>query len=133
MRIGPSSSSGGRGMKLTSLSSSKTENLKEDAGAADTVSAWSENAHFFNSSVSKAGLSRPLMTLSMDMKQRVDSELGVWKAGHACALCGIRRDERVPGVDMGVEDSFGEFWVEFWGHRDCRDFWGDYRGLLSQR
>jgi len=35
----------------------------------------------------------------------------------------LKRDERVARVEFGVEDSFGEWWVEHWGHRTCRNFW----------
>ena len=131
MRIGPATSGGGRGMKLTAID--KSESLKEEKEATDVVSIWEKNAHLFNTSIAKAGIQRPLMALSLNMKPRLESGISMLKAPHACALCGIKRDERVPQIDLRIEDSFGEFWVEHWGHRDCRDFWSQYKDILSQR
>lgn len=132
MRIGPAASTGGgRGMKLAAID--KSESLKEEKEAADVVSAWEKSAHLFNSTVSKVGIQRPLMALYLSVRPRLASGLDVIKASHACALCGINRDERVSQVDVNVEDSFGEYWIEHWGHRDCRDFWATYKGRLRQR
>ena len=133
MRIGPATSrGGGRGMKLAAID--KSESLKEEKEAADVVGAWGKSAHLFNSTVSKAGIQRPLMALYLSVRPRLTSGVDVLKASHACALCGINRDERVPQVDVNVEDSFGEYWIEHWGHRDCRDFWTTtYLHRLQQR
>ena len=133
MRIGPAASAGGggRGMKLAAID--KSESLKEEKEAADVVSVWGKNAHLFNSTVSKAGVPRPLMALYLSVRPRLTSGVDILKASHACALCGINRDERVPQVDINVEDSFGEYWIEHWGHRDCRDFWFTYKDNLHQR
>ena len=133
MRIGPAASrGGGRGMKLAAID--KSESLKEEKEAADVVGAWGKSAHLFNSTVSKAGIQRPLMALYLSVRPRLTSGVDVLKASHACALCGINRDERVPQVDVNVEDSFGEYWIEHWGHRDCRDFWTTtYLHRLQQR
>jgi hypothetical protein len=132
MRIGPAASTGGgRGMKLAAID--KSESLKEEKEAADVVGAWEKSAHLFNSTVSKVGIQRPLMALYLSVRPRLASGLDVIKASHACALCGINRDERVSQVDVNVEDSFGEYWIEHWGHRDCRDFWATYKGRLRQR
>ena len=133
MRIGPAASGGGgRGMKLAAID--KSESLKEEKEAADVVGAWGKSAHLFNSTVSKAGIQRPLMALYLSIRPRLVSGVDVLKASHACALCGINRDERVSQVDVNVEDSFGEYWIEHWGHRDCRDFWtSTYVHRLHQR
>jgi hypothetical protein len=133
MRIGPAASrGGGRGMKLAAID--KSESLKEEKEAADVVGAWGKSAHLFNSTVSKAGIQRPLMALYLSVRPRLTSGVDVLKASHACALCGINRDERVTQVDVNVEDSFGEYWIEHWGHRDCRDFWTTtYVHRLHQR
>lgn len=129
VRIGPAG--GGRGMKLAAID--KSESLKEDKEAADVVGAWEKSAHLFNSTVSKAGVQRPLMALYMSVRPRTITGIDVLKASHACALCGINRDERMAHVDTRVEDSFGEYWIEHWGHRDCRDFWATYKDRLHQR
>jgi hypothetical protein len=133
MRIGPAASrGGGRGMKLAAID--KSESLKEEKEAADVVGAWGKSAHLFNSTVSKAGIQRPLMALYLSVRPRLTSGVDVLKASHACALCGINRDERVSQIDVNVEDSFGEYWIEHWGHRDCRDFWTTtYLHRLHQR
>jgi hypothetical protein len=131
MRMGPAASGGGgRGMKLAAID--KTESLKEDKEAADVVEAWEKSAHLFNSTVSKAGVQRPLMVLYLSVRPRPAAGVDVLRASHACALCGINRDERVP-AETSVEDSFGEYWIEHWGHRDCRDFWITYKDRLHQR
>lgn len=132
VRIGPAvSAGGGRGMKLAAID--KSESLKEDKEAADVVGAWEKSAHLFNSTVSKAGVQRPLMALYMSVRPRTTTGIDVLKASHACALCGINRDERMAHVDTRVEDLFGEYWIEHWGHRDCRDFWTTYKDRLHQR
>jgi hypothetical protein len=43
------------------------------------------------------------------------------------------RDERVANVDAHVEDSFGEWWTEHWGHLECRLFWEENQASLAQR
>jgi hypothetical protein len=132
MRIGPAASTGGgRGMKLAAID--KSESLKEEKEAAEVVSAWERSAHLFNSTVSKAGIQRPLMALYLSVRPRLTSGVDVLKASHACALCGINRDERVPQVEANVEDLFGEYWTEYWGHRDCKNFWTTYKDRLHQR
>jgi hypothetical protein len=118
-------------MKLAAIH--KSESLKEEKEAADVVSAWEKSAHLFNSTASKVDIKRPLMALYLSVRPRPANGLDVLKASHACALCGINRNERVPQIDVNVEDSFGEYWIEHWGHRDCRDFWATYKGRLHQR
>jgi hypothetical protein len=63
----------------------------------------------------------------------VSTAKGVPTAPRACVVCGLKRDERVAKVDGEVEDSFGEWWVEFWGHRECRNFWVGHERELRQR
>lgn len=43
-----------------------------------------------------------------------------------CIICGLKREECVGKVDFEVEDSFGEWWVEYWGYRVCKNFWIEY-------
>ena len=132
MRIGPAASAGGgRGMKLAAID--KSESLREEREAADVVGAWEKSAHMFNTTVSKAGIKRPLMAFYLSVRPRLTSGVEVLKASHACALCGINRDERVAQVDVNVEDSFGEYWIDQWGHRDCREVWATYKHRLHQR
>ena len=131
MKIGPAGAGGGgRGMKLTAVD--KTESLREEKEVADVVSEWQKNAHLFNSTLKQASIHRPLMNLYMSVKPRAGDSSAL-RAPHACALCGIKRDERLQQVDVDVEDSFGEYWTEHWGHRDCREFWSKYETFLSKR
>ena len=58
---------------------------------------------------------------------------GGLEAAYVCPVCGMKRSERVVGVDEGVEDVFGEFWVEGWGHRACGEVWYAWKGMLGQR
>ena len=118
-------------MKLASID--KSENLKEEKEAIDVVAEWEKHAHLFNSTTSKAGIHRPAMHLTTSLRPSPVEGARIIKAAKACVLCGLRREERIPHVDIDVEDSFGEFWVEYWGHRDCRDIWVKYKELLSHR
>lgn len=131
-KIGPAvAGRKGGGMKLAAID--KTEGLKEERELADVVQAWEKHAHVFNSTIHKAGIRRPLMTLSGQFRPRPAKGAGVLISPHACALCGLRRDERVLEVDHNVDDLFGEFWIEHWGHHDCRDFWHENQDILPQR
>jgi hypothetical protein len=131
-RIGPAAvGRKGGGMKLAAID--KNEGLKEEREVADVVQAWERYAHNFNSVVQRSGIQRPLMTICKQLKPRPETGVGVVSSHRACALCGLRRDERVSGADFDVNDSFGEFWIEHWGHRDCKGFWQTYHALLPQR
>lgn len=130
MRIGPSSSRGG--MKLNTVN--KLENIKEEQDAVDVLTAWRNHQSLFNSCLQSTGL-KVIPAVSEPSVLKVVTEKGALKASHACALCALKRDERVPRVDEdeSLHDSFGEWWTEHWGHTQCRLFWEGNRGLLGQR
>ncbi|KAJ5132156.1 hypothetical protein N7448_006314 [Penicillium atrosanguineum] len=131
MRIGPAGKPGG--MKLSAVN--KHENVKEEQDAVDALSLWRERAALFNAVIQTAGL-RPIPPIPGPSALKVimaKPEQGGIKAGHACALCALKRDERVLKVDEDVQDSFGEWWTEHWGHTGCRMFWERNSGLLGQR
>lgn len=131
-RIGPAAPGGKTGgMKLTAID--KSESLKEEREVVDVVQAWERHAHFFNSTLHQAGLRRPLMTLSERLSARPIKGVGVLTSQYPCALCGLKRDDRVSEASINVNDSFGEFWIEHWGHRDCKDFWNKNQALLPHR
>jgi hypothetical protein len=131
-KIGPATAGGrGGGMKLAAID--KSESIKEEREIADVLLAWNKHAHLFNSTVTKAGVRRPMMALSAKLRPRPAKGAVVLSSPHACALCGLKRDERVADADINVDDSFGEFWVDHWGHRDCRDFWQQNKAFLPQR
>jgi hypothetical protein len=67
------------------------------------------------------------------------AEEGGIKAERACVVCGLKREERVVGAGAGLDgadvwDQFGEWWIDHWGHRECKDWWeGSERELRKQR
>ena len=131
MRIGPARSGKPGGMKLSTIN--KNEDIKEQQQAVDVIAMWRDRAALFSSVVQASG-KRPVPVVAENIRAITASPgQGALKASHACALCGLKRDERLPKVDEGVEDSFGEWWTDHWGHTDCRDFWGANSKFLDQR
>jgi hypothetical protein len=119
------------GMKLASLN--KSESAREEREAAEAVDVWNSNLHYWASVVSKAKVHAGPLKLSTSVTVKTAQGPGVMEAKDICALCGLKRNERVVGVDEGVEDVFGEFWCEGWGHRECVEWWEVNQGLLSKR
>lgn len=134
MRIGPARAGKPGGMKLSAVN--KHEDVKEEQDAVDVLALWRERASLFNSIVQAAG-QKPIPVVPDPAALRVvtvKAEQGGIKASHACALCALRRDERVVRVDEeDVQDNFGEWWTEHWGHTGCKVFWEENRSLLMQR
>lgn len=134
MRIGPARAGKSSGMKLSAVN--KHEDVKEKQDAVDVLSLWRERAALFNSVVQAAGR-RPIPAVADPNALKVimaRAETGAIKASHPCALCALKRDERVLKLDAeNVQDSFGEWWTEHWGHTACREFWEASRELLGQR
>ena len=116
MRIGPASSRATSGMKLSSID--KSESMKEEREVSDVVRAWKEQVGKVRHVVSAANQVKsgtlglvPDLLETMAVRVLKQSEGGV-PAPQACMLCGLKRDERVGAADQGVEDSFGEWWIE---------------------
>ncbi|OQE79756.1 hypothetical protein PENNAL_c0050G06494 [Penicillium nalgiovense] len=134
MRIGPARSGKSGGMKLNSVN--KQENIKEEQDAVDVITTWRERAAIFNAVLQAAG-QRTIPTVPDPSALKVitaRADQGALKASHPCALCSLKRDERVLRVDeQNVQDSFGEWWTEHWGHTACRQFWERNRNMLGQR
>ncbi|KAI9837961.1 MAG: hypothetical protein M1819_006115 [Sarea resinae] len=139
-RIGPARSGHAGGMKLTTVD--KAETRREEREIADVVRAWKEQLGRLRAAVAAANTSDPAAVGAApipDIQENPPVKLlreseGAVSAPQPCALCGLRRDERVERVDPArVEDSFGEWWVDYWGHTACRNFWEEHRGKLSQR
>lgn len=123
-------------MKLSGVD--KAEIAREDREAAETIRVWKEQLGRLRSAVAVANTSlkdssKHLVIPEIGESMHIKSEEGALKAPKACVICGLKREERVARVDMGVEDSFGEWWIEFWGHRLCRNFWQEYEGRLKSR
>jgi hypothetical protein len=135
-----SAATGGKGgMKLAGIDRSQA--AREDREAADVVAAWREVVGRLRTAVAAANaavardgaLGRPLRVPELGEAMRVETVKGALTAPKACVVCGLKRDERVAKVDFEVEDSFGEWWVEFWGHRECRNFWVEHEAALRSR
>jgi hypothetical protein len=116
MKIGPASSRATSGMKLSTID--KSENMKEEREASDVVRAWKDQLGRLRHVVSAANQVKagtlgvvPDMQETMPVKVLKQVEGGV-PAPQPCMLCGLKRDERIGAVDQGIEDSFGEWWVE---------------------
>lgn len=138
MRIGPAAAGGKGGMKLAGVD--KSETAKEDREVLDAVRQWRSVVGKLRSAVSganvKAATKLPLIpeiSEQMPVKALKPTEGGI-VAPHACALCGLKREERVFKVDEGVDDSFGEWWVQGMNmHLLCKNFWDSHSGQMRSR
>ena len=136
MKIGPASGKTS-GMKLAGVD--KAETRREDQEAAEALRAWKQKVGALRSTISminvhlsERGLLMPDISEAMPIRVSKASE-GAVTAPKCCFLCGIKRDERIAKVDVDIEDSFGEWWREHWGHVDCVTFWLKHKALLRQR
>lgn len=137
MTISAAGSKGG--MKLTGID--KTQSAREDREAADVVGVWRDQIGKLRSAVAAANLGIqkqpvkmvPFRVPDINDHMAVTTAKVVPTAPRPCVVCGLKRDERVKGVDADVEDSFGEWWVEHWGHRACRNFWLGNEAKLRSR
>ncbi|KAL1628152.1 hypothetical protein SLS56_005972 [Neofusicoccum ribis] len=137
MSIGPAGKAGAGGMKLTAID--RSESSKEDREAADVVRAWKEQVGRLRSVVVQVNAkddrgrslgSIPEIAEAMPIRTAKELEGGI-AAPKPCALCGLKRNERIGKVDVEVEDSFGEWWVDQLSmHRACRNFWEEHKNNL---
>ncbi|KAL3964463.1 hypothetical protein ACCO45_001467 [Purpureocillium lilacinum] len=127
------SAAGSKGMKLAGID--KTQSAREDREAADVVAAWREHVGRLRSAVATANSSgkASLKVPELSETMQVQTAKVVPTAPKPCIICGLKREERVTKVDFDVEDSFGEWWVEHWGHRACKNFWVEHEQRLRQR
>lgn len=137
MSISAAGSKGG--MKLAGID--KTQSAREDREAADVVGVWRDHIGKLRSAVAAANIGiqkqpvkmNPFRVPDINDHMAVTTAKVVPTAPRPCVVCGLKRDERVKGVDTDVEDSFGEWWIEHWGHRACRNFWlGNEQKLRSR-
>ncbi|KAL2130851.1 hypothetical protein VTI74DRAFT_5855 [Chaetomium olivicolor] len=136
MSISAAPSVSQRGMKLTSVD--KQQAAHEDREAAEVAGLWKTHVGRLRGLVAAVnaahqGKGANLRVPEIGMSMNVSTAKGVPTAPKACVVCGLKRDERVAKVDVEVEDSFGEWWVEFWGHRECRNFWVRHEKELRSR
>ncbi|RAL58520.1 hypothetical protein DID88_004024 [Monilinia fructigena] len=132
MSIGPAGGKGG--MKLAGVD--KAEVAREDREAAETIRVWKEQLGRLRSAVAVANtslkdVSKHLAIPEIGDTMQVKTQEGGLKAPKACVICGLKREERVAKVDVKVEDSFGEWWIDHWGHRLCRNFWQEHEARLK--
>ncbi|KAH7418455.1 hypothetical protein BKA64DRAFT_199498 [Cadophora sp. MPI-SDFR-AT-0126] len=136
MKIGPAAAGGKGGMKLTGVD--KSEVVREDREAADVVRVWKEQLGRLKSAVAVANTSLKdtaahLAIPEISETMHVKTQEGGLSAPKQCLICGLKREERIAKVDVLVEDSFGEWWVEHWGHRACKNFWQEHESKLKGR
>ena len=137
MKIGPASSGKTGGMKLAGVD--KSESLGEEREVSEVVRIWRITVGPLRSMVSKISQqlsvgSPTVPDISEIMPVRIAKfNEGAITAPKSCFLCGLKREERVNALDGNVEDSFGEWWSDYWGHLTCRIFWEQYSGRLKQR
>jgi hypothetical protein len=132
----PAGGKGQRGMKLASID--KSHSAHDDREAAEVAGVWKAQVGRLRGVVAGVNAAHAKEGLNLrvpDVKESmvVSTAKGVPTAPKACVVCGLKRDERVAKVDFEVEDSFGEWWVDFWGHRECRNFWVRHEQELRQR
>lgn len=129
------SAAGSKGMKLAGVD--KTQSAREDREAADVVAVWQQQVGRLRSAVAAAKAagkgSTALRVPEISESMSVQTAKMVPTAPKACIICGLKREERVAKVDFEVEDSFGEWWVDHWGHKACRNFWIEHEQQLRQR
>ncbi|KAH6654137.1 hypothetical protein BKA67DRAFT_658459 [Truncatella angustata] len=130
------SAAGSKGMKLAGVD--KTQAAREDRESGDILDIWKEHVGRLRSSVATANTSikdasQHLKIPELRENMPAQTAKGALSAPKACFICGLKRDERIARVDFDVEDSFGEWWTEHWGHTACKRFWLEHEGALRQR
>lgn len=137
MKIGPANSGRAGGMKLTGID--KMENRREDGEAEEAARTWKRHIGALRAAVAMANsrhsdlnLVLPEIFETMPVRIAKPSE-GALVAPKICFLCGLKREERIEKVDVNVLDSFGEWWIDHWGHVDCKKFWEEHKGSISHR
>ena len=130
-KIGPARSGKSGGMKLSSVS--RNESAREEQEVVEVIEVWRRHAALFNSVTVSVG-KRPF-PITADKARVITAapSQGGLTAPHPCAICGLKRDERLAKVDEDVEDSFGDWWIDYWGHVDCKRFWEESSNSLHQR
>ncbi|KFY51834.1 hypothetical protein V497_08818 [Pseudogymnoascus sp. VKM F-4516 (FW-969)] len=137
MKIGPAAAGGKGGMKLVGVD--KAEISREDREANEFIRTWQDQVGRLRSAVAIANSSIrdtsehiivPEISGTMPVRTATAAE-GAITAPKPCFICGLKRDERISKVDVQVEDSFGEWWVEHWGHKACRNFWMEHDSKLK--
>ena len=123
------------GLKLAGVD--RAQAARDEREAADVLAAWKAQVGPLRGAVAAANSSSsagpPLRVPKLAEDMAVSVVKTAPKAPRQCLVCGLHRQERLEGVDFDVEDSFGEWWVEHWGHRACRNFWVEHEKSLRSR
>ncbi|KAL8959129.1 MAG: hypothetical protein Q9193_003956 [Seirophora villosa] len=137
MRMGPANAGRPGGMKLTGVD--RAETRREEQEASEIVRVWKQQVGGLKSHLARINAQQsemdyvlPGMSENLPIRTAKVGE-GALVAPRCCFLCGLKRDERVARLDVTVEDSFAEWWIDHWGHVDCIRFWVQHEQLLSQR
>lgn len=130
------SAAGSKGMKLAGVD--KAQIARESREAGDVVDLWKESVGRLRSAVAAVNSGIPdansqLRVPELAENMHVTTAKDVPTAAKACIICGLKREERVAKVDHNVEDSFGEWWSDHWGHVECKRFWLQHETALRQR
>jgi len=137
MRIGPAQAGKGGGMKLSGVD--RMESRREDQEASEVVIIWKKDAGSLRACIASVDAQTPGLTLTLpDLAENMPVRTarvgeGALTAPRSCLLCGLNREERVQKIDVNVDDTFGEWWADHWGHIDCRTFWVENKDALEQR
>jgi hypothetical protein len=134
MKIGQAAAGGKGGMKLAGVD--KAEATREDREASEVVRVWKDQIGRLRSAIAVANTSiknpsQHLHIPEITEVMHVKSEAGGLTAPKPCIICGLKREERISKVDIQVEDSFGEWWTEHWGHRACKNLWEEHESKLK--
>lgn len=133
MRIGPAGA-GKSGMKLAGVD--RAEISREDREVAEALGVWKRQVGKLRAAVSSSkhkAMRVPDLqeTLPVKTLKAVD---GGFTAPHECALCGLRREERIAKVDDEVQDSFGEWWIDNANmHVICGTWWSQNELAMRSR
>lgn len=130
MSIGQAGRSGG--MKLAGVD--KAENAREEREAADAVASWQSQLGKLKTAINTAGRLGAVPDVSESYIVRLaPASEGAINSPKACIICGLKRNERVAKIDVDVQDSFGEWWIEHFGHKQCVRLWYAQKDALKSR
>ena len=140
MKIGQAQAGNIGGMKLTGVD--RMESRREDQEAAEAVRIWKQEVGILRTAMrvvnskltalQRPGLRTPEIADNMPIRTGKARD-NARTAPKCCFLCGLKREERVEKLDIDIFDNFGEWWIDHWGHTDCKAFWLEHEGSIRMR
>ncbi|RMD42071.1 hypothetical protein DV735_g3047, partial [Chaetothyriales sp. CBS 134920] len=132
------------GMKLASVN--KSENLAEEREAAELAQGWNRNLAKLQAVLSRAkvaarGTAGGGLRLAATMAVKTATGPAIMEARVACALCGLKRNERTIGVDDKAADVTSEMGLSYneylnsakvFGCRNCKTHLADFDDIISR-